>query len=74
MACGQSPARAPGKNDLNTKWVYKTKTNSRGDLERLKALFVVCGNEQVLNVNYVLTFSAVMVRLTATVIMALAAT
>ena len=52
--------RSTGTNALHTKWVYKTKTDSRGDLERLKTRLVACGNEQVLGADYTLTFAAVM--------------
>uniref|UniRef100_A0AAV1TTK9 Reverse transcriptase Ty1/copia-type domain-containing protein n=1 Tax=Peronospora matthiolae TaxID=2874970 RepID=A0AAV1TTK9_9STRA len=51
-----------------------TKTDAQGDLERLKARLVACGNEQVLGVDYTLTFAAVMDLSTLKVILALAAT
>ncbi|CAI5723653.1 unnamed protein product [Peronospora farinosa] len=53
---------APPKNAhvLHNKWVYKTKTDANGDIERYKARLVVCGNEQVFEVDYNLTFAAVM--------------
>uniref|UniRef100_A0AAV1UKL9 Reverse transcriptase Ty1/copia-type domain-containing protein n=1 Tax=Peronospora matthiolae TaxID=2874970 RepID=A0AAV1UKL9_9STRA len=54
--------------------VYKTKTDAQGDHERLKARLVACGNEQVLGVDYTLTFAAVMDLSTVKVILALAAT
>lgn len=66
--------RPPGTHALHTKWVYKTKTDAQGDLERLKARLVACGNEQVLSVHYTLTFAAVMDLSTVKVILALAAT
>ena len=65
--------RKPGINALHTKWVYKTKTDAQGKLERLKARLVACGNEQVLGVDYSLTFAAVMDLSTVKVILALAA-
>ena len=37
---------------LHNKWVYKTRTNANGDIERYKARLVVCGNEQVFGVDY----------------------
>uniref|UniRef100_A0AAV1VI13 Integrase catalytic domain-containing protein n=1 Tax=Peronospora matthiolae TaxID=2874970 RepID=A0AAV1VI13_9STRA len=52
--------RTAGQHALHTKWVYKTKTDAQGDLERLKARLVACGNEQVLGIDYTLTFAAVM--------------
>ena len=66
--------RTAGTHALHTKWVYKTKTDAQGDLERLKARLVACGNEQVLGVDYTLTFAAVMDLSTVKVILALAAT
>ena len=45
---------------LHNKWVYKTKMDANGDIERYKARLVVCGNEQVFGVDFNLTFAAVM--------------
>ena len=39
--------RPSNSNAPHTKWRYKTKTDVHGDLERLKARLVACGNEQV---------------------------
>ena len=66
--------RSPGANALHLKWVYKTKTGANGELEQYKARLVACGNEQVLVVDYNLTFAAVMDISTAKVVLALAAT
>lgn len=44
---------------LHTKWVYKTKLDAEGLIERLKARLVACGNEQTFGVNYSVTFAAV---------------
>ena len=44
--------RPPGSNTLHTKWVFKTKTDAHGEIERLKARLVACGNEQVFGVDY----------------------
>ena len=52
----------------------KTKTTAEGELEKLKARLVDCGNEEVLGVDYGLTFAAVMDLSTVEVILALAAT
>ena len=64
--------RPPGSNTLHTKWVFKTKTDAHGEIERLKARLVACGNEQVVGVDYQLTFAAVMDMSTVKVILALA--
>uniref|UniRef100_A0AAV1T842 Polyprotein n=1 Tax=Peronospora matthiolae TaxID=2874970 RepID=A0AAV1T842_9STRA len=66
--------RPAGSNALHSKWVYKTKTDAHGDLERYKARLVACGNEQVFGIYYQLTFAAVMDMSTVKVIIALAAT
>ena len=58
---------------LYTEWVYKMKTAAIGDIERLKAQLAACGTEQGFEVDYVLTFAAVMDMLTVTIIFALAA-
>uniref|UniRef100_A0AAV1U6N4 Integrase catalytic domain-containing protein n=1 Tax=Peronospora matthiolae TaxID=2874970 RepID=A0AAV1U6N4_9STRA len=50
------------------------RSDAQGDLERLKARLVACGNEQVLGVDYTLTFAAVMNLSTLKVILTLAAT
>ncbi|CAI5734969.1 unnamed protein product [Hyaloperonospora brassicae] len=66
--------RPAGSNALHSKWVYKTKTDAHGDLERYKARLVACGNEQVFGIDYQLAFAAVMDMSTVKVIIALAAT
>uniref|UniRef100_A0AAV1V1E2 Reverse transcriptase Ty1/copia-type domain-containing protein n=1 Tax=Peronospora matthiolae TaxID=2874970 RepID=A0AAV1V1E2_9STRA len=66
--------RPSSSNALHTKWVYKTKMTADGDVERLKARLVACGNEQVFGVDYVLTFAAVMDMSTVKIILALAVT
>ena len=48
-----------GANILHIKWLYKTITDTNGDTERYKSLLVVLRNEQVLRVDYTLTFAAV---------------
>ena len=65
---------APGKNDLYTNWVYKTKTDARGNFERPKARLVACGNMWVLGVDYTLTLAAVLDLSTVKVIPSLVAT
>ena len=49
-----------GAHVLHNKWVYKTRTDANRHIERYKDRLVVCENEQVLSVNYTLTFAAVM--------------
>lgn len=66
--------RPSSSNALHTRWVYKTNTTADGDVERLKARLVACGNDQVLGIDYVLTFAAVMDMSTVKIILALAAT
>ena len=57
---------------LYTKWVYKTKTDADGAIERFKARLVACGNDQVYGVDYGLAFDAVMELSTVKVILVLA--
>uniref|UniRef100_A0AAV1SYC6 Reverse transcriptase Ty1/copia-type domain-containing protein n=1 Tax=Peronospora matthiolae TaxID=2874970 RepID=A0AAV1SYC6_9STRA len=45
---------------LHNKWVYNTKTDANGGIERYKARLIVCGNEQVFGIDYNFTFAAVM--------------
>nr|CCA19525.1 GK15001 putative [Albugo laibachii Nc14] len=45
---------------LHTKWVHKKKRTRNGEIERYKARLVACGNEEVLGVNFLLTFTAVL--------------
>ncbi|GMF42084.1 unnamed protein product [Phytophthora fragariaefolia] len=44
---------------LHTKWVFKTKLDAEGLIERLKARLAACGNEQEFGVNYHITFAVV---------------
>ena len=71
MACNEAQ---PEANAFHSKWVFKTETRADGELEGYKARLVACGNEQVLGVDYNLTFAAVMDISTAKVVLALAAT
>ncbi|GMF57079.1 unnamed protein product [Phytophthora fragariaefolia] len=50
----------PNTVKLHTKWVYKKKRTPTGVVERYKTRLVACRNEQVLGVNYTLTFAAVL--------------
>ncbi|CAI5711699.1 unnamed protein product [Peronospora destructor] len=61
-----------GSHVLHTKWVFKTKRDSDGEIERYKARLVTCGNEQVFGVDYGLTFAAVMELSTVKIILVLA--
>uniref|UniRef100_A0AAV1T532 Integrase catalytic domain-containing protein n=1 Tax=Peronospora matthiolae TaxID=2874970 RepID=A0AAV1T532_9STRA len=64
--------RPKGSHVLHTKWVFKTKLNAEGEIDRFKARLVACGNEQVYGVDYGLTFAAVMELSTVKVILVLA--
>ena len=46
-----------GRVALGGRWVYKLKTNSKGDIIRYKARWVVQGYNQVLGLDYLETFS-----------------
>lgn len=61
-----------GMQHLHTKWVHKKKRLSDGAIEHYKARLVACGNEQVLGVNFLLTFAAVLDLVSAKAILALA--
>lgn len=37
---------------LDGKWIYRVKENSGGTIESFKACYVVCGFEQIENLNY----------------------
>ena len=54
------------------KWVFKTKTDADGGIERFKARLVGCGSEKLFGVKYGLTFAAVMELRTAKVTLVLA--
>lgn len=47
-------------NVVGCKWVFKTKLNSNGTLERLKGHLVAKGFTQILRVDFNETFSAVL--------------
>ena len=57
---------------LHAKWVFKTKTDAAGGIERRKARLVACGNEQEQGVNYFNTYASVMDMCTARLILAMA--
>ena len=55
---------------VDCRWLYKVKEgNLESDPPRFKARLVACGNEQLLGVNYGLTFAAVMEMSTVNVIL-----
>eukprot|EP00644_Phytophthora_capsici_P012595 jgi/Phyca11/112904/e_gw1.23.435.1 len=68
FACG----KPKGEKVLHTKWVFKTKLDAEGAIERFKARLVACGNEQEFGVNYGLTFAAVIEMSSVKVILMLA--
>nr|CCA15754.1 PREDICTED: hypothetical protein [Albugo laibachii Nc14] len=49
-----------GSHVMHNKWDFKTKTEMNDDVERYKARFVTCGNEQLFGADYTLTLAAVM--------------
>ena len=51
--------RQPHMNVIGCKWVFKTKLNSDGSLDQLKAHLVAEGYNQQEGVNYIETFSPV---------------
>ncbi|KAE9083844.1 hypothetical protein PF005_g27125 [Phytophthora fragariae] len=62
----------PNTPKLHSKWVYKKKHDSSGAVERYETRLVACGNEQVLGVNYTLTFVAALEMTSGKVILAFA--
>lgn len=54
---------------LYKKWVFKTKMDANGDMERYKARPMACDNEQLFGVDYTLAFAAVMELSTVKVIL-----
>ncbi|KAG3098783.1 hypothetical protein PI124_g16096 [Phytophthora idaei] len=43
---------------MDTTWVFKTKKDAEGHIERLNARLIACGNEQEFGVNYGIAFAA----------------
>ena len=57
---------------LTFEWVFKTTHDAEGDIERLEASLVACGNEQVFGVNFGVTFAAVIDMFSVKTVFALA--
>ena len=62
-----------GKKPIGCKWVFKTKRDSRGNIERYKAQLVVKGFTQRKGIDYKETFSLVSKKDSFCIIMALTA-
>ena len=73
MTCGTSRAQI-GITRFSLQVGLYDRDGSHGELELYKARLVACGNEQVLGVDYNLTFVAVMNISTAKVVLALVET
>lgn len=52
-------ALPPEKMAIKSKWVFKTKTNSNGEIMRHKAILVVQGFSQQKGIDYIETFASV---------------
>ena len=63
----------PGKTAIRCKWVYKTKYNSDGTVERHKARLVIYGNKQQEGINYNETFAPVAKMVTVRTFLSVAA-
>ncbi len=48
-----------GKKPISSKWVYKKKYNTKGQVEKLKARIVARGFEQLHGLDYMETFAPV---------------
>lgn len=49
----------PGKNTINSRWVYKIKTKLDGSVERYKLWLIVKGFAQTCRTDYEVTFAPV---------------
>jgi hypothetical protein len=62
-----------GKNSIGFKWVYKTKMNAEGEVEKYKARLVAQGFSQQPGIDYNETFSLVARIDTVRMVLAIAA-
>jgi hypothetical protein len=62
-----------GKKSIGVKWVYKTKLNAKGEVEKYKAILVAQGFSQQLGIDYNETFSPVARIDTVRMVLAIAA-
>ena len=60
-----------GKKPIGSKWVFKTKRDSKGNVEKYKAHFVTKGFTQREGINYKETFSLVFMKDSFRIIVAL---
>jgi hypothetical protein len=62
----------PGRKAIGTKWVFKTKTNSAGEIVRYKARLVIQGFSQVEGIDFFETYAPVANIITVRTILAVA--
>ena len=62
-----------GKDVIGVKWVYKTKSNAKGKIERHKARLVVKGYKQKHGIDYEETFAPISIMETVRAVLSIAA-